>query len=198
MNSDEEISMLIERIKSGRDDEASAALWENYFERLKAVAKRNLGGVSTRSSDEEDVALSAMHSFFRRAEGGGFEELSNRNELWSLLLTIVIRKAQAQRRRANAQKRGHDAVRGESVFNNIAGKAGAGLSGVAGDAGLASLLLEGTERLHQLDDPTLQRIAVLKLEGYTINEIADRLRLARSTVKRKIGLIKERWLESDE
>jgi DNA invertase Pin-like site-specific DNA recombinase len=43
--------------------------------------------------------------------------------------------------------------------------------------------------LDRLNDETLKRIAVLKMQGSTIDEIADELGCARRTVNRKLDLI---------
>jgi hypothetical protein len=48
-------------------------------------------------------------------------------------------------------------------------------------------LLEG------LGDADLRTIAVWKVEGYTIDEMAAKLRRAPHTVERKLELIRRRW-----
>ena len=47
--------------------------------------------------------------------------------------------------------------------------------------------------MDQLGDSSLQRVATFKLEGYTNEEIADRLGCATSTVERKLALIRHKW-----
>ena len=46
-----------------------------------------------------------------------------------------------------------------------------------------------------LDDPVMKEIAVMMMEGYTIDEIADAKSVSRSTVKRKKELIRQLWEE---
>lgn len=195
MNDD--VSLYLQRVKDGRDEEASGELWEKYFDKLVNVAKRNLGTLPKRMADEEDVAVSAMHSFFKAAEGGRFENLSNRDELWKLLVTIVIRKANRHKERATAQKRGGGNVRGESVFMNAADDGHPGLAGIPDEGFVADLMSECGDLMNLLEDDTLKEIALLKLEGYTLDEMSEKMDVARSTIKRKIARIKETWEEFD-
>ena len=47
--------------------------------------------------------------------------------------------------------------------------------------------------LGRLDDPALRTTALLKLEGYANEEIADRLGCTVRTVERKLARIRETW-----
>ena len=194
MTSDD-ISVLLQRVKDGRDEDASAGLWGQYFDKLVNVARRNIASLPKRSADEEDVALSAMHSFFRAAEAGRLSNLQNRDELWKLLVTMVIRKANRQKEKAFAQKRGGGDVRGESVFMKAGVEAGPGLAGMPDDQLVSDLMSQCHEMIGLLDDPLMKEIAVMMMEGYTIDEIADAKSVSRSTVKRKKELIRQLWEE---
>src|ERR1700730_12791590 len=92
MASDQSISHWIGQLQSG-DPAAAQQLWEHYFRRLLARARKRLKGRPLRGADEEDVALSAFDSFCRGAEQGRFPQLVDRDDLWRLLLVITERKA---------------------------------------------------------------------------------------------------------
>src|SRR5215831_9625648 len=77
----------------GGDRQAAEHLWRRYFHRLVGLARNKLRDAPRRVADEEDVALSAFDSFCRRAEKGDFPDLTDREGLWALLLTITARKA---------------------------------------------------------------------------------------------------------
>jgi DNA-directed RNA polymerase specialized sigma24 family protein len=47
--------------------------------------------------------------------------------------------------------------------------------------------------LDRLDDAVLRQIALSRMEGYTADEIADRLGCARRTVARRLDLIRQIW-----
>jgi DNA-directed RNA polymerase specialized sigma24 family protein len=85
------ISQWIIGAKEGRS-QAIDALWGRYFDRLVRLARRQLAAQPRRAADEEDLALSAFASFCRAAEEGRFPDLSDRDDLWRLLVTIAVAK----------------------------------------------------------------------------------------------------------
>ena len=173
---------------------ASHALWTRYFERLARLARARLGTTPRGPADEEDVALSVLDSFFRRAAAGRYPDLKKREDLWRLLITITARKAYNQRRDETRQKRGG----GQTVGG--AGIAGAGPDGddflaqvVSEDLTpeSASIMTDEYRRLFgSLGDESLRVVALMKLEGHSNEEIDCGLR----TVERKHGVIRKRWL----
>ena len=194
----QEVTQWLVRLGHG-DQRAAQAVWRRYFSRLVALARRRLKGVPDRSADEEDVALSAMHSFCRGMAEHRFDELNDRDDLWKLLVTITARKACAQRRRYFAEKRGGGRVRGESVFVRVdAGEdREAGIAGVLGEEPtpeLACMVAEDCRvLLERLGDERLRQVAVLTLEGHSTAEIAQRLDLSQRSVQRKLDAIREIW-----
>ncbi len=89
------------------------------------------------------------------------------------------------------KKRGEGKVRGHSFFT---GKDAAGgfdaMRGRSPGPATLNVWKEEYERLlERLKDETLKRIAVLKMQGSMIDEIADELGCARRTVNRKLDLI---------
>ena len=101
-------------------NEGFEALWRTYYERLVHYARGRLGTMPRRDADEEDVALSAMNSFYRGWSDGRFANLNDPDDLWKMLLTITARKANKRIRYQQAEKRGAGTVRGESVFDRDA------------------------------------------------------------------------------
>lgn len=195
----DEITQWIAQAKK-TDEDAAAAIWDAYFEKLVAYARRKLSSMPRRAADEEDVVLSAMNSFFRGARNGQLNP-KDRNELWKLLATITVRKATAQLRKHHAQKRGGGEVRGESVFIKAGDQSGnPGINDVFDEKQIPQMSSEliGTcdEMLEQLGDDTLRQIALLRLEGHGNNEIAESLSVSLATVKRKLKLIREMWSDA--
>jgi RNA polymerase sigma factor (sigma-70 family) len=194
---DDEITQWLSGLAEG-DESAVQRIWECYYERLVRLARQKLGDSSRRMADEEDVALSAFHSFYRGATQGRFPRLDDRHDLWKLLVTITSRKAVAHIRRSHRQKRGGGTVRGESVFVRAhASQQGAGIAEVLGQEPtpeVAALVAEQCAHLlERLADESLRQIALYKLEGYTNDEIARQLGCAPRTVERKLAKIRECW-----
>jgi DNA-directed RNA polymerase specialized sigma24 family protein len=180
-----------------RDNKAAQVVWDGYFQRLANFARRKLQDMPQRIADEEDIALSAMHSFCRGAAEGRFPQLNDRNDLWRLLVTIAARKVHSLSRKQHAEKRGGGTVRGESVFLRFDVDESMGIDQMLGRAPtpeLANMVVEDSQRLlNTLGDETLQQVALLKLEGYTSEEIARKLNCVMRTVERKLERIREMW-----
>src|SRR2546421_9926281 len=115
MSSQESVTAWINLLK-GADAGAIQRLWEAYFPRLVGMARKKLREAPRRAADEEDVALSAFDSFCDGVSQGRFPQLTDRDDLWHILVTITARKALQLIRHEQRQKRGGGAVRGESVF----------------------------------------------------------------------------------
>jgi DNA-directed RNA polymerase specialized sigma24 family protein len=189
---------LLGRLRAGRDEQAAQELWRRYFNRLVGLARTRLRNVSRRTRDEEDIALSAFNSFFRGVENGRFPELNDRDDLWQVLMLLTERKAVNQFRREKALKRGGGKVRGDSYFAAADAQAPRGLDEV-GDARpspeLAAVFTEECRRLfHVLDEPELRVVALLKMEGFTNEEIARSLDRVPRSVERKLRAIRKIWL----
>jgi DNA-directed RNA polymerase specialized sigma24 family protein len=188
------VTVLLECLNEG-DHEAARLLWDRYYPRLVALARRKLKGAALRVADEEDVALSAFNSFCRRAEAGQFPDLKDRDGLWALLVVITARKAADLLRHHQREKRGGGLVRGDSAMSPVdAQSSPGGFDQVASDEPTpmeAALLAEEVEGLlGRLTNPELRQVAVLKLEGYTNAEIAARIKLAEVSVERRLAMIR--------
>jgi RNA polymerase sigma factor (sigma-70 family) len=191
MRASESVTHWLPGVRTG-DGQALTQLWSRYYQRLVLLARRRLGPAHHGLCDEEDIAAEAMHSFFRRARNGSFPELGNREDLWRLLAAITKRKAISQLRRDRRQL--DRAVReGES----LGWESGSDDFSRAGEHGWTaedqvcfretlSYLLAGLN-----DD--LRQIAVSRLQGYTLVEIAAQIGRSVPTVERRLRVIRERW-----
>src|SRR5262245_26366986 len=195
---DDEISVWLARLSQG-DVRAADEIWRSYFEKLVRFARRKLDSAPRRAADEEDVALSAMQSFYRGVADGRFAAIGDRDSLWRLLLTITTHKVFHELRGQRAVKRGGGQVRGESAFLGRAdgGREEAGIEQVLGrepSPEFAQELVEVCNRLLAgLGDASLRHVADLKLQGFTNDEIALELDCAARTVERKLERIRDLW-----
>lgn len=191
-----DITRWLPALKEG-DEEAAQRVWEQYYDRLIRLAANNLRALKRRESDEDDIVLSAMNSFFQGARQGRFPRLEDRENLWSLLVVFTIRKVSKERKRQEAAKRAEGKVRGESVFAHAEEEGGGGLNEAVVDREpspeVAAEIAETLElMLRELRTDELRRIALLKLEGWTNREIAEKLGVVVETVRRKLKLIQAR------
>ena len=194
---DVSVTRLFQDLKAGQTD-AAAALWNAYFDALVRLARRQLGHAPRRAVDEEDVAASVFFGLCHGAAQGRFASLQSRSDLWRVLVCITRQKAIDGVRQATRAKRGGGAVRGESVFLGADGNLTSyGIEQVAGEepspSFLVSLAEENERLLGLLRDESLRTVALLRLEGFTNEEIAQRLEISLRSVERKLKLIRERW-----
>jgi|ERR1051326_7495449 DNA-directed RNA polymerase specialized sigma24 family protein len=191
MSSAHSVTHWLGELKSNNPD-AAQRLWELYFHRLMALARKRLRGARRRAADEQDVALSALDSFFRGVKRGRFPELDDRDNLWRILAIITERKAHDLITKEKRKKRGGGNERGESVFDD-----GKGLGEFVGKDPSPDVVVEMAEQcrrlLDMLGDDVLKRVALLSLEGWTNAEIADKIDRDEKTVERKLRMIRKVW-----
>ncbi len=186
------VSQWLPGVKAG-DDRAAEQLWRRYFDKLIALAQKKLERTPCRAADGEDVALDAFAAFCGAARQGRFPRLSDRQDLWRILLKITNDKAVDQIRRESAQVRGGGRVRSESELDGMAE-----LDEIIGNEPtpqFAAMVAENCRRLvDSLDDPALRAVAMAKLESYTNQEIALQQDCALRSVERRLQLIRKKWL----
>jgi len=197
------ITGWIAGLKRG-DLRAVQPLWERYFARMVELARARMRASPRRDAacDEEDAALSAFDSLCAGLARGQFPQLSDRDDLWRLLVVITSRKVMAQARRRLRQKRGGGAVKSAVDFadsgsddeDDILARA----VGSEPTPEFAAMFAEEFRLLlARLGDDVLRSVAILRMEGETTDAIAKKLGCARRTVARQLALIR-RILEGDQ
>ena len=191
------VTLWIGDLKAG-EGEAAQKLWQRYFETIVGLARARLRGTSRAVADEEDVALSAFNSFFAAAALGRFPRLDDREDLWRLLVTITARKVQDQVHWQRRQKRGGGRLIDEAAFNAGGGALDQFACPEPTPEFAALIAEECRHRLDNLPDETTRQVVLLRMEGYTDEEVAERLACNRRTVVRKLQLVRKRWQGRDE
>jgi DNA-directed RNA polymerase specialized sigma24 family protein len=190
MSSQGSVSRWLGLLQAG-DPAAARQLWERYFCRLVGLARTKLHGLARPAADEEDVALSAFDSFCRNAGQGRFPQLHDRDNLWRLLVVITARKAAHLFRDEVRRKRG----RGGAPVRGPAAEVGPeqALSREPSPEFAAQVAEECRRLLRLLGDEELESVALLRMEGYTVEEVAEKRGCAPRSVKRKLQLIRTIW-----
>ena len=191
------ISQWLDDLKAG-DELAAKHIWSRYVAKLVRIAHSRLATSPRRVADEDDVVVRAFAAFFRGVEDGRFSRLSDRNDLWQILVMLTERHAIDQQRAERAQKRGGGKTRGNSVFGGEENVA-LGFEQMEDPAPTPAFAMQASEELQfllsRLRDPLLERVALRKLEGFTNQEIAKEIDMAVSTVERKLKTIRQIWIE---
>ena len=179
------------------DEDAVRRLWDRYFHRLVGLVRGKLPTHARRAFDEEDVALSAFNSFCAGVAGDRFPDLRDPDNLWAVLLVIGVRKAHTYVEHQTRQKRGGGRVQGESAIAGPTDSGPGGMDHIAADgytpAFEAQVADECGQLLDSLKDDTLRTIAVLKMEGHTIDEIAVHVGCTKRAVQRRLDIIRQTW-----
>ena len=164
------------------ESEAIEIVWNRYRQALVRVADRTLNSSPRKGADEEDAAVTAFNTFVRRAADGQFYRLNNRHDLWSLLTAITVRKALKLRRKEE-----------RAPLEIDPGELACALDTLPQQEMVTMFEDQLSFLFEQLGDPQLREIVLLKLEGYTNQEIAERFGRHVSFTERKLRLIRKVW-----
>ncbi len=192
---DGSITKWIAGMKAG-DLTAAQPLWERYFARMVNLARARLRASGPRrdaASDEEDAAISAFDSLCAGLARGQFPQLADRDDLWRLLVVITTRKVRAQARRRMSQKRGGGQVQLSCDYDEPSSDDDLLARAVGSEPTPEFAVMVAEEYrllLNRLGDDVLRKVAILRVEGFTSDAIADHLGCARRTVARQLALIR--------
>ncbi|MEM7557566.1 MAG: sigma-70 family RNA polymerase sigma factor [Planctomycetota bacterium] len=189
-DSEHSVTIMLAKLKEG-DEHAAQEIWDRFFDRVRGLAKKKLGNLPQRTADEEDIALSAINALYQGARDGRFKELEDRDDLWQILCMVTSRKAASAWRKKSARLEV-----GESVFDQPEAEHLMGIQHIADVqpdvAYLESLSQTSCELLEGLDERQ-QEIALLKLQGFKNQEIAEKIGRSVKTVERYLKSIREQW-----
>lgn len=184
------VTSVLARLRQG-DQHAAFEIWGQYFQRLVAVARSRIRNSRQRIIDGEDVASVALTCLITGASDGKFEQLQNRDDLWQMLVVIAVRRS------CNVYRDTRHDPAGESVLTGVSSDDFVlGVSTVVSSEPTPEQLVCYGEMYGQLSgtlDDELRRIAELRLQGYSTQEIADRLGIIQRSVQRKLQRIRQKW-----
>jgi RNA polymerase sigma factor (sigma-70 family) len=185
---DDQVGSLLAQWRAG-NQQAAEKLFQRYADRLIALARSRLSAKLSQRVDAEDVVQSAYRSFFADAQAGRYE-VQRGGDLWRLLVTITLHKLNKQAERHSAGKR---AVNREQHFatedsllgiqSDLLARDGSPLEAIA-LADEVEAIMRGLSAAHR-------KVLELRLQGYNLDEIADKLQCSQRTVIRVLDRIKQ-------
>lgn len=176
---------LLRRVRAGEQD-AATALYLRYADHLRALAARQSSPALAARLDPDDIVQSVFRTFFRRV-GDGQYDVPAGDDLWRLFLVIALHKI----RNAAAH---HTAAKRDVRQTVGVGDAGRGAE-AADETGLAVLRMVIDDTLARLPDGT-RRIVELRVEGYEVAEIADRVGRSKRSVERVLQQFRDELARS--
>ena len=180
-------------------EEAAHQFWKRCQELLRRRAARWLRRWRIRGVDVDDLAASAFYLVWRRRCAGAFASIDSAERLRGLLLKIIDYKVFEQVRRQGRQKRGGGKeLRERSAFAGYPSSF-QGLDDVQHDRPQelpdeTLLLIDSLDFLLQRADEQLRQIVRMRLEGRSLEEIADVAGCCVSTVVRKLRRVEDVWM----
>ena len=193
MKNEPSATALISKLRNG-DEEAARLLWDRFFAQLITLTRSRLQTSSRAMSDEEDIVLSAMKSFCIGMRNGRFPELSNRESLWRLLLTITLRKIADKQ---NYDRRGKRDVEKRHLNSSPDADQKAEVNSFVSREPNPEIAAECAEQisrlLESLENEGLKKVAIMKMEGYTNIEVANDIKCSLTSIERKLRTIRSIW-----
>lgn len=175
---------LLGRYRRGNED-AAAQIYARYACRLRALAQAQYSSDLARREEVSDLVQSVFGSFFRGVKRGHYD-VPVGEDLWKLFLVIALHKIQRKGNFHRAAKRDVRRTAGGVSFD-VALQTRSN----AEEADSAFLQMVVDETLARL--PLLQQEMVrLRLEGYEVAEIADRIQRSKRTVERLLQKCREK------
>ena len=191
MSKSTNVSHWIDLVKAG-DSAAANRIWQHYLERLMRSVQGRLYGQNRAISDEQDIVLSVFDSFYNAAENGRFPDLSDRDDLWRLLLRMSARKVVDKRRHDQRQQRGGN-VKVHSLNQSADDDSVIEAIGDEPSPEMVLMMQESVEKFFShLGVGQLRELAGAKLEGYSNVELAERFSCSERTIERRLHLIREK------
>jgi RNA polymerase sigma-70 factor (ECF subfamily) len=188
MSDDAPFDDLMQRLRGG-DEQAAQDIFQRFARRLIGLARKQLDGKLRAKVDPEDVAQSALRSFFVHHAEGQYE-LDNWDALWSLLTVITLRKCGYQTR--HFRTAGRDVRREQSPRDGAEDDSSSSFVAISGEPtpSEAYRLAETVEILLREMDERDRPILLLGLQGLSTPEISAQIGRAERTVYRALERIR--------
>jgi RNA polymerase sigma-70 factor, ECF subfamily len=170
---------LVRMVRDGNDD-AATELYERYARRVLGLVQSQSGPHLLAQVEPEDIVQSIFKSVFRGVAAGAYDAPPS-GTLWQLIAVIAVHKIRRNASKRVAAKR--DNRRTESLQSIELDPANH-----QNDAAAVEVAIK--EAIECLK-PSEQEAVLLRVQGYGIEEIADRLGRSRRTIERQLQRARE-------
>jgi RNA polymerase sigma-70 factor (ECF subfamily) len=180
---------LISRARAGSET-AAQEIFDAYVEKLMVHARRRIGNRMNSRVDAEDVVQSVFRTFFTRLKNDQFQ-IADQDDLMKLLVRITVHKTLRQIAFHRAAKRnpGQETGHGDNAHERLLQV----MDEEPTPETVVAVLDQFEHFLRQFPAQDRQ-ILELKLQGYSTEEIAEKL----GTYDRKVRRVLERVRDSAE
>jgi DNA-directed RNA polymerase specialized sigma24 family protein len=188
------ISEWILHFRTSGDEVAALRLWDRIHPRVRELARRWIARMGIPVAfDEDDVTISVFATLCDRLRSGQLPNLNDRDGLWRLLVLMTARKANDHAKNSRAQKRSNGQNNPDVALQAISE-----LRDTQLEPSIEVMMEDQCQSmLKALGDPALETVVLLKLEGYSNVEIAEKMNYSRRTIQRMLELVKDIWGQYD-
>lgn len=175
---------LIVRLRSG-DESAASEVYTRYANRVFGLVHQQMADRLRAQMQPEDIVQSVFKSVFRGINMGSYDAPEG-GTLWQLMAIVAVHKVRRNARRRTALRR--DSRRTQSL--NAMEK-----FDTADDCTpeeFESAIREAIEDLKE----TEQDVVLLRVQGYSVEEIATKLDRSRRSIERALQNIRTKMLSS--
>jgi RNA polymerase sigma-70 factor, ECF subfamily len=180
-------SSLLEQLRSG-DHVAAKALFDRYASRLNALAEQYCTGTYARRFEAEDVVQSVFRIFFQGVKTNAYDVPSN-GELWGLLMVITMNKIREKVHFHRAAKR--------DVSRTTPLSIGMSPERQLHDGNNEANMKIDLEEIIEMLPVAHRSIVIMRMQGYEVQEISDRLVCSRRSVERILQDLRQRFRSSE-
>ncbi len=188
MQSVEDSIRLVARFQQG-DDQAAGKLFRRHVEQLVRLTQSRISTRLVRRIDAEDVVQSVYGDFFEGAKKGNYI-LERSGDLWRLLVGITMNKLRKQFEFHGADKRDYQREQNVGVDESTGQAEWQPESPDASHPEIIAIV-DQLEHFLQKLKPSLRSILELRLQGHSVQEIAEYVQLSDRHVRRELDSVRE-------
>jgi RNA polymerase sigma-70 factor, ECF subfamily len=175
---------LIARLRRG-DNQAASEFYDRYVKRVFGLVHQQMSGRLHAVAQPEDIVQSVFKSIFRGLTTGDYDAPES-GSLWRLMAIVAVNKVRQNARRRLAGKRDTRRTQYLVELESFEAKS----SGTPEEFELA--IREAIEGLK----PFEQEVVVLRVQGFTVEDISNELNRSRRGIERALQKIRESLLQT--
>ncbi len=176
--------ILVARMRAG-DDQAAAEVYHRYVKRVFGLVHRQMADRLKAAVQPEDIVQSVFKSIFRGLNSGDYDAPES-GTLWHLVAIVAVHKVRRNARRRNAGKRDDRKTQSLDALTHF------DPSGSTSPEEFEIAVRESIEGLKPIE----QQVALLRVQGYAVEEISNKLERSRRGVERTLQKIREKLIQA--
>jgi RNA polymerase sigma-70 factor (ECF subfamily) len=185
MDKDRSVESFVRSLRAG-DPGATKEVFDQYVDRLVAMARKRISLRLAGRIDPEDIVQSVFRTFFHRAKQGQFE-FNAEDDICRMLARITVHKTLRQVAHHQAGKRdaGRDAGSGDETQDLVVN-----LLSREPSPDEATALIDQMEHFLSELNPESRKILELRMQGYSTLEISKQLNVTDRKIRRLMERIR--------